>query len=159
MKTLLINGLSFQLAWWALVLWSPYWWAILLAFLIVHGLWVLPRPWLGEVRLALLVALTGAALDSLWFATGLLSPGPWLPAWLAALWLCFGLSVPHSLRWFIANPRLGIPLFALAGPLSYLAGMALTEVSAGWLWLPLSVLIWALFVPYVIWLRQRLAVR
>lgn len=152
MKRILINALAFQFAWWALILLQGWHWLwILPVFFTVHFLWVARGALPAQVELQWLLplALVGILLDSALFFSGVLGPDRLMPAWLLALWLCFVTCVPYSLRWFVDNPRFGVPVFMVAGPLSYVAGMSLTPVEpkAGVLiWLAIAVPFWGAWV-------------
>lgn len=152
MRALIINGLSFQAAWWMLVLLASWHWLwIVPAFFLVHFFWVLPAGTRTGRELVCLVgcALPGIAFDQLLFWFGLLRPGPFLPAWLLALWLCFAASLPYSLGSFLRRPAPWWLLFSCLGPASYWAGFALTEVAPQrpLLWWLLATGFWSLYLP------------
>ena len=48
-----------------------------------------------------------------------------LPLWVAALWLLFAATLNSSLAWLSGRPLLAAALGALAGPLSFKAGVGL----------------------------------
>jgi hypothetical protein len=45
-----------------------------------------------------------------------------IPVWLIAVWLGFVLTLQHSLQWIRANRYVCILVFAIFGPVSYIAG-------------------------------------
>ncbi|MBX6421368.1 MAG: DUF2878 domain-containing protein [Nevskia sp.] len=151
-----INALAFQLIWFAIALGAAHgrvWIGALLlaAWLPVHFRWSACRR--DDLVLALLLAAGGPLVDTALMHAGLIAyqgaplPGGLAPAWLAALWLNFALTLNHSLRWIGSHPALAALFGAAGGPLSYWAGQRLGAVHlATPVWQPLLALgaIWTL---------------
>ena len=121
----------FQAAWFGCVL-LPHpadiaWGAALLA---AHLIFIGEK---NEWKPTALCALTGAAVDSLWGAAGVLRfgaesfPPGVAPLWLVLLWAHFGATLRHSLAWLEKSVPLAATLGAVAGPLAYFGGAALTN--------------------------------
>jgi len=73
------------------------------------------------------------------------------PAWMWALWVLVASTINGSLSWLKGKPILGAILGAIAGPLSYEAGMKLGAGNWGsshkWIGFALVSLVWALAIP------------
>lgn len=124
-----------------------------------------PRP----VKDALVVAASGVAgffIESALVLAGLLRfAAPWpvetlAPAWIVALWIAFGATLPSitdrlGAHWLTVAVVLG----AVAGPLAYLAGARLGALqivgSATWSLLVLSI-VWATALAGLVALHARL---
>lgn len=117
---------------------------------------------------ALLVGASGIlgfAIESALIMAGLVSfSAPWpnemvAPAWMVALWLAFGASLP-SMAAALGNHRLKLAaaLGAIAGPLAYLAGARLGALDLGvtpaWSLLVLSA-VWAAVMAGLMALHER----
>jgi len=141
----LANFLLFQAVWFVAVggaargvLWAGP--VAALGFLAVHLALVEGRNerW-REARYACAVALIGALVDSLLYrfdvtayptsrATWTL---PFVPPWIASLWLAFALLPRFSLAWLADRPAWASAFGAVGGPLSYWAGTRFGAVAAG----------------------------
>lgn len=123
----LVNFLTFQAAWFGCVLgasWGYTWLPPLatLIFVIIHFR-------LSAVRRAdmLLVAVAlplGIVLGTTWSVLGVFQYQnqlftPLAPLWIMCLWVCFALTLNHSLAWMQKNLWLAGLLAAIASPLSY----------------------------------------
>jgi hypothetical protein len=137
--------------------------AVALLILPLHA-WLFPmhaRAW----ATALAIAGAGLALDLVWQASGVIhfahtGPGA-LPPWLALLWLLLSLSLFHSLAWLQERLWIATILGALAGPLSYLAGLRLGAAQSPlpeWQFACLLAPAWAMLLP-VLALAARQATR
>ena len=130
--------------------------------LLVH-LWLVSERW-RELRYVLAVGAAGSLADSLLSALGVLAypvhtqayGGPWVPPWIAALWLAVGMLPRFSLAWLRGRLPLAAALGALAGPLSFLAGERLGVVEATGVatWIALG-LEYALAMPLLLLLAPR----
>ncbi|WP_439133341.1 DUF2878 domain-containing protein [Pseudomaricurvus sp.] len=180
----LLNGVLFQVGWFAAVLGGNAWAVTaLLVMLIVHSLWWVRSP--KEWWLILVVSLLGCCLDSFWFAQGVLIPGAeplalgdlasgdlvtneeplakvqsgwFMPAWLACIWLMFSMTLCHVFSWLHGRYVLAAVLGAVAGPVSYLGGAELSGLSLGepqWQSLLALAVAWALLMPLFVGLAQR----
>ncbi|WP_083232373.1 DUF2878 domain-containing protein [Endozoicomonas atrinae] len=153
---LITNYLLFQMGWFACVLGGDH--VALIAtviILFIHLFWV--GSWHKEKQVLAITFLLGCAIDSflgnleiLKFHSQLEDGGRILPLWLACLWLIFGTTLRHSLDWSRTHKLYGAILGFFGGPLSYLAGSKMSDVTlAQPLWQTLLVLaiIWALVIP------------
>lgn len=137
----LANALGFQLVWLAAVAGAgnalP--WAGPVAALVFAALML---AWGGQrtrdLRLLVWALPMGLALDSGFAASGWLlfaepGPLPWLaPAWIAALWLGFALTLNHSLAMLRQQPWLAALFGLLGAPMAYwIAASAFSAVSFG----------------------------
>ena len=126
--------------------------AVALLVLPLHA-WLFPmhgRAW----ATALALAGTGLALDLGWQAAGVMqfahTPPGGLPPWLAGLWLLLALSLFHSLAWLQQRLWIASVLGALAGPLSYVAGLRLGAAQSplpAWQFACLLAPAWAMLLP------------
>lgn len=150
---LLLNAVLFQIGWFACVLGAQRPWLLLgaLACLAVHLRWVAQDSY--EWRVLLRVAACGWVLDTSLLHLGLFDftgNRVMLPIWLALLWLLFASTLRHSLGW-TAQPWWLSSLFgAVGGPLAYLGGVKLANISlplGSWPSMLVLALIWALLLP------------
>ncbi len=151
-----VNYLLFQIGWFACVLGGDHV-ALIAAVIIlfIHLLWV--GSWHKEKQVLAITFLLGCAIDSflgnleiLKFHSQLDDGGRILPLWLACLWLIFGTTLRHSLDWSRTHKLYGAILGFFGGPISYLAGSKMSDVTlAQPLWQTLLVLaiIWAFVIP------------
>ncbi|MGO0305825.1 DUF2878 domain-containing protein [Endozoicomonas acroporae] len=153
---LIANYLLFQLGWFACVLGGDQ---IALAaaviVLFIHLLWI--GNWHKEKQILALTLLLGCAIDSflgnleiLKFNSQLDDAGRILPLWLACLWLIFATTLRHSLDWSRTNKLYGAILGFFGGPLSYLAGSKISDVTLAqplWQTLLILAIIWAVVIP------------
>ncbi len=157
-----LNLVTFQVGWFACILLSEYTWvalAVTLVAVVLHHLVLVSnsKEWL---LVAAFVAL-GFVVDSAFGAFGVLefnSGSPFIPIWLACLWVLFALTLCHGLYWLRAYPVVAIAFSAIGAPLSYLAGTKLTSVELNEnIWLSLAVIgvFWAVLVPVTLWLAER----
>lgn len=114
--------------------------------------------WLADLRLMLVLAGVGTALDSAQSILGFLTfygrPESWpawlAPPWITALWLHFG-----TLRWplfrpLARRPGLAAGLGAVAAPLAYWAGARLDAAAFGdpaWRTFIALAVVWAVLLP------------
>ncbi|MDH1549120.1 MULTISPECIES: DUF2878 domain-containing protein [Pseudomonas] len=148
------NALWLQLGWW-LCIWgaSTPWVPVLVPVGLALHLWTCTQP-RAEAWALLRVTLIGCLLDSLLGSFGVFDFHAWpLPLWLASMWLVLASGLRHSLAW-AGRPFLrGAVVGAVAGPLAYLGGARLADVT-----LPLGPLattlilvpIWALALPLLV---------
>lgn len=159
----LVNYLGFQLGWAACVagaghgvLWlGPF----AAAFLLAAHLAATPGR-AREAKRLLVVAAFGLVLEAVAASFGAYryAGGP-LPAWVAALWLLFAATLESSLSWLADRPLTAAALGAVAGPLSFRAGVGLGAASyAGSPAAACAVLavLWAVALPGAFWVSRRL---
>lgn len=145
------NILLFQIGWFSCVLLSTTSAVVITAtILCLHQLF-LARP--GEYYLIAAIAAVGILIDSLLVRLAILNfptQSVAIPIWLMCLWFLFGSTICHGLSWLRQRLMLAAALSAFAGPVSYLAGAKLAEVSlAEPIWLSVLVLsaIWLVITP------------
>ena len=140
-----VNYILFQAGWLAcvgagLAGWMWYGPLAVVAILGLHLAFLTrPEQRAFELRLILVMGLAGTALDSILFATGLVtypsSEATWTlgmsPPWIAALWFLFGTLPRHSLAWITGRPVLAGVLGAIGGPMSFWAGQRLGAIGTG----------------------------
>lgn len=115
----------FQCLWLIAILGQNEWLIAAILLLISHFVFTSSRRHDWRV---LPIALIGIVMDTLLTMLGVFEFSH-IPYWLALLWAGFILSLGHSLRWLNHLPRLLlIPIGAIAGTLSYLAGWRLDAV-------------------------------
>lgn len=163
---LVINALGFQAGWFACVLGAAHGWPWLgtgVAFgLLIGHLATVARP-AQEAKLAASVLLIGLVFDAAMLGLGLVSypNGGWGPGfgphWMAALWLLLALTLNVSMRWLRRRLGLAALLGAIAGPLSYGAGVrlgaaTLVEPTAAMAFLAIG---WGVLMPFLMVLAQR----
>ncbi len=122
-----VNGVLFQVTWFAAVLGGTVAGLAACAALAAHAFW---RGGRGDLALAAIVGAIGLGLDTIWIYCGILDFHGTVPAphWIVVLWVALGLSMNHSLSMLIGRPWLAAALAAVACPLSYLGGAALGAV-------------------------------
>ena len=175
----LVNLLGFQAAWFACVGGAGRGWPTLGPFVV--ALWLAlhvarldGRGGRGaggraaersrELKLLASAVMLGCALDGTLALGGVIAfpahAGPAVPTtpWMAALWAAFAATLRHSLDWARRRYALGAVAGALIGPLAYAAGEALGAITVapppfGWLMVAAE---WALAIPLLLWLRERL---
>ncbi len=142
MVQILVNAGIFQAGWILIVLYGN---AMALAYALVSML-IYWKWFCSGSRDAFLIAATvvlGFGSDAMLGLTGILIYPHGLPVppfWLVTLWLLFAMTLPWSLRPLTQRRMFFLALCILGGPLSYVVGERLTEVSFGW-GLPQTVLI------------------
>ena len=157
----LINFIGFQASWWLLVLYQNQYWWVVAALLIAHI--VLVGESLTEFAVVLVAAIAGVITDSLLAMFGVYifsGSGQFLPIpfWLILLWFAFASTLRHSLAYLSTHYWLAAGLGAVAGTLSYVAGMKLQAVTFGLAFYPtvfLLAAIWACLMPVIFLLSQR----
>jgi len=132
----LINAALFQLAWFAAVLGGSLAACAAGALLLWHA--AARGNLRADCTIGAICAALGLGLDTTWIYLAALDYDHAVvaPPWIVVLWAAVGVSLNHSLAFFLQRPGLGAMLSALAAPCSYWAGAALGGVviaSAGWL--------------------------
>lgn len=125
---LLANVLGYQLVWFACVAGAAAnrTWPGLLAALAFTGLTLcFGGRWRQDLGMLVLVLPLGLALDSSFVLLGAMSYSPpatlpaLLPAWIAAIWLAFAMTLNHSLAFMRRRVQLASVLGLVAAPLAY----------------------------------------
>jgi hypothetical protein len=130
--------------------------------LVAVHLWLVARP-LEECRLLLVVLVMGGLWDSLLVSVGLIEYTSgmlvsWIaPYWIPALWLMFAAQVNTTYEWLKSRLWLAALLGAVAGPLSFRAGVSLGALRFVKPVLSVSALSigWAVLLPLIIRLSRR----
>ena len=134
------NFVLFQIGWFACIIGAAnqqVFWPVVgtLLHIAIH-IYYSPRPIL-EFKLILKAAVFGMAVDTLVANLGFLSfedawPSAYLsPVWMWTLWALVASTINGSLSWLRDRPVLGAVLGAIAGPLSYEAGIRMGAGSWG----------------------------
>ena len=125
---MLANVLGYQAVWFACIGGASrglVWPGVLASLLFVSA-----TLWRGgrcrqDLRTAAIALPLGFGMDSLFVAAGWLAyepAGPWptaAPAWIAALWLAFAMTLNHSLALLRKHLVVAALLGAVGGPLAY----------------------------------------
>ena len=134
------NFVLFQVGWFTCILGAAnneVLWPVMgtLLYLAIH-IWRSEHPNL-ELKLILKSVLFGVSADTLIANLGFLHfedawPSPYLsPFWMWTLWALVASTINRSLSWLRDRPVLGVVLGAIAGPLSYEAGIRMGAGSWG----------------------------
>ena len=154
------NVLLFQLGWFLCVLGGSQVAVFAVPVIILlHLCFINDYP--GEWKLLVGVFLIGLLIDSLLLAAGVLVlPEQAIglpPLWLMLLWPLFATLLNHSLAWFKSHLGLAALSAAIAAPLTYLAGVRLTDTGffePQWLALLVIALCWTLAFPLALLLAR-----
>ncbi|MDE2203240.1 MAG: DUF2878 domain-containing protein [Burkholderiaceae bacterium] len=164
-RTLLYAAVG-QIGWFVCVLsaarGAPWIGMVFVAMLLAGHLSQAPLP-MRELRLAGWIVLAAIPWETTLVRAGLITypygtlwPGI-VPPWLLALWVLFAIQLNVLFRWLRGRLWLAAALGAIAGPLSFRAGVALgaahfpnvpaamAAIAAGW----------AVWMPSLVWLAQR----
>ncbi len=104
---------------------------VTVAILCIHELFIVKKRF--EWPLIAIIAVTGFIVDNALTQLGVFSfQSPsllFIPLWLICLWVLFATTLNHSLDWLKDRLWLAALLGAISGPMSYLAGSKLADVS------------------------------
>ena len=150
--------IAFQLLWFSAVIGGNEWLIIPLTLIALHFIFSPSRG--GDWRV-IPIALIGMSADAVLTWAGVFAFDSF-PYWLGLLWIGFVLTLGHSMAWLRKIPvALLVPMGALAGTASYLAGWKLQAVDLPlgltWSVVALSVL-WACLLPALVRLDSKLRV-
>jgi hypothetical protein len=164
------NFVLFQAGWFACIIGAAnnqVLWPVVgsLLYLAVH-IWHSEHPNV-ELKLIFKVVLFGVSVDTLIANLGFLHfadawPSTYLsPLWMWTLWALVASTLNSSLSWLSGKPLLGAVLGAIAGPLSYEAGIRMGAGSWGVNGqlggLLLLAIIWGAAIPlFFYWHRRHL---
>jgi len=146
------NAILFQVGWFVCVLCGSLWGGIFTLAAIIFHFVIVPQRRDDMVAVVIAIAL-GVLHDSLLLHSGHIqfAESDYLPPlWLICLWALLGITLNHSLAWIYCRPLWSALLGAIAGPLSYLAGVKLS--SAEWSTplhevLPIIAILWLVVLP------------
>lgn len=131
---LVINFVLFQVAWFICVISAARqleWFAVLSIALAIAVHLLLVKERKAELLLILTAGLIGLLLDSLLISLGVFTPmNSWglanfAPLWLIALWMLFGITLNHSLRWLQQRYLVAAVMGFVFAPVAYWAGQRL----------------------------------
>ena len=150
--------IAFQLLWFSAVIGGNQWLVIPLSLIALHFIF---SPSHRVDWHVIPIALIGMGADAILTWVGVFEFDGF-PYWLGILWIGFVLTLGHSMAWLRRMPvALLVPMGALAGTLSYLAGWKLEAVAlpmgVSWSALTLAVL-WACLLPALVRLDSRIRV-
>jgi len=164
---LLVNLVAFQGGWFACVLGAANGRYLLGPAVVAAGVALhlaLSEDRRGQAILLAAAAVLGLLVETALSAIGATAPArdaipfPLPPLWLIALWPNFGAALPVSLRFLRGRTALSAVLGAVAGPGAYYGGArlgALTFPGGDGLGLALLAVVWAVSVPLLVWLSER----
>lgn len=157
---LIVNLLGFQAGWFVSILLGSLSAVIYTAvFLLLHSVYFASKK---EWMLIAGVVMIGVVADSIFSLFGILNFTNtlfFIPGWLVCLWCLFAATICHSLSWMRNLPWLAFVFAAVAGPLSYLGGARLADVSIGQpLWLSLCIMSiwWGVLFTFVITFSRKI---
>ena len=157
-----LNFVVFQTGWLICILYPGLAAAgLVLAFLVLHFVLVSQKR-MSELQFIGLGTVLGAALDLLWFRTGILASADGevflTPPWLVAIWAIFMTTLNHSLSWIGRKTWLPFVLAPMAGPFAYWSAAQLGAVTLPALIPSLTALAvgWLVMFPLLLFLRKSL---
>lgn len=159
---MLINFLTFQLAWFATVFFAaagrPYVGVLVTCVWVFCHLHAAGNRRVAELQLFVIAGVTGYLIDSIQVLAGNMSfplhtllGGP-SPLWMVALWVNFAATLNYSMKWLHGHPVLAALLGAIAGPLTYYTGSQLGAIEIkGNIALFMIALQWLIATPLLVW--------
>lgn len=146
---LIANALVFQGGWFACVLGGSGWASVVMPLILVgHGYW-LARP--GEWRWWLGFGVVGVVVDGGLMIAGGIAIEHSSPLWLWALWPLFATTLHHCLAWLWSHRALAAACGIIGGPMSYLSGAALADVTIQPWAVAVEALVWGTICVGVAW--------
>ncbi|AOY87628.1 hypothetical protein BKP64_05275 [Marinobacter salinus] len=158
----ILNFIAFQIGWLTCIVYPGLPSAGLVALLLVLHFVLVSQNRMSELQFIGLGTVIGAALDLLWFRTGILDDGSGevflTPPWLVAVWAIFLTTLSHSLNWISRKRWLPFVLAPVAGPFTYWSASQLGAVSLPQLVPSLLALAigWFVVFPLLLYLRKSL---
>ena len=162
----LLNFALFQAAWFAGVLGAahgmPLLGTLVVAAVIAWHVSVSARP-VMEAKLVVAALAIGAVFETfcvqlgqVTFTSGQLEPYL-APYWMVAMWGLLAIALNVTMRWMKRRWLLAAVLGAIAGPMSYAAGVRLGAANFIHATAALTTLAvaWALLMPLMVWLSDR----
>ncbi|MYB35002.1 MAG: DUF2878 domain-containing protein [Gammaproteobacteria bacterium] len=133
MPHIIANAVKFQAGWVLVVLYgNTVAVACAIVALIIYGKWFYTG--IQDVFLIAVTVALGFVGDTLLGFFGLLAYPSGLavpPFWMITLWLLFSMTLPWSVRPLIRKRLVFVVFCIIGGPLSYVAGVRLTDVEFG----------------------------
>jgi len=165
----ILNFVGFYIGWFACVVGAargmPVVGPLVVATVLALHLVLSPQPQ-RDARLILAVGVLGFAVDTLQAALGVFTfsvgaLAPWVsPPWLVSIWMLFASTLYLSFGWLSGRYLLAAAIGGVTGPLSYAYGARLGAITLHphvTLSLAALVVVWALTVPFLLWLAERMA--
>jgi Protein of unknown function (DUF2878) len=161
-----LNFVLFQAAWFAGVLGAahgaPLLGTIAVFAVIAWHVSVSARP-IAEAKLVGAALLIGAVFETFCAQLGQVAftsgqPEPYLPPyWMVAMWGLLAIALNVTMRWMKRRWLLAAVLGAIAGPMSYAAGVRLGAATFIHATSAIATLViaWALLMPLMMWLSDR----
>ena len=167
MKKLLLNAGIYQTGWFICALGAsrvPTLVVPVIAAMVALQLW-LGGNWRRDLRFIVVVGAIGALVDSVLGNLGIMRfvvgdmTTAFAPPWLIALWIIFGTTIPHALKFLVGRPAIAALFGAMGGAGSYYAGDVVFGAIAIGDSTVFSVAVlavtWAVLMPALSWLSQR----
>ena len=166
----IVNIILFQLGWFACVLSASYqleWLAVSSLAIIIAFHVYLANNRQGEILIILSAACVGIIVDSTMITFNVFSANHAItisgmaPLWLIGLWMLFGITLNHSLRWFHQHLQFAALAGLVFAPLAYWSGHRLgalqfnNDYAHYWALLIIGVC-WFFVTPFLLWVSQRL---
>lgn len=161
-----INFVVFQAGWFACILGAAHGWpwggSLVVALIVAGHIACAARP-LEELKLVMAALAIGLVWENLLMALGLVdfvsgkSVEHLAPVWILLMWALFAITLNLSLRWLKGRWLLATVMGAVAGPLSYAAGVRMGAAVFLQPFAALAVLSfgWAVLTPALLFLAQR----
>lgn len=163
-----INFVFFQWGWWLCLFSAVLQSSLLLSLTLIVFLgmhfWLIAQNKKAELILILTCGLVGLIVDSALIVVGVFSfprdgAIQLAPPWLIGMWLLFGSTLIHSMRWALKKKWLAALGGAVFAPLSYRVGENFEilhfHLSSTASMLTLG-LLWAILTPLILWLAEKL---
>ncbi|MDJ0831948.1 MAG: DUF2878 domain-containing protein [Gammaproteobacteria bacterium] len=151
--------IAFQILWFSAVIGRNEW--IMLSLLLIAAHFIF-TPSRGTDWRVIPIALIGITVDATLTLSGIFVFET-LPLWLGLIWIGFVLTLGHSMIWLRKLPWFVlVPIGAVAGTASYLAGWKLeaVELPMGLTWtIATLAILWAIMLPLLVQLDYKIRVR
>ena len=157
-----LNFIVFQASWFLLIVFQNQYLYIVVAFNFIFL--VVTRTTINHAFFLLTCAVIGVVIDSALATLGVLIFEPLpsvlpIPAWLCVIWISFASTIRHSMAYLGKSTIVAAVVGAIAGPISYFAGMRLGAVDFGYstiIVLAIYAVIWALLLPTMFILSDKI---
>ena len=131
---LMVNFILFQIGWFACVISAARqleWLALLSIGICIAIHLSIVKDRMSELQIILTAGLMGLIIDSTLISLGVFIPefsigvGGIAPLWLVGMWMLFGITINHSLRWLNQRYFIAAVMGFVFAPVAYLAGQRL----------------------------------
>ncbi len=151
--------IAFQILWFSAVIGRNEWIILSLLLIAAHFMFTPSRATDWRV---IPIALIGITVDAMLTWGGIFAFET-LPLWLGLIWIGFVLTLGHSMSWLHNLPWFVlVPIGAVAGTASYLAGWKLeaVELPMGLTWtIAILAILWAIMLPLLVQLDYKIRVK